>query len=214
MFTGIIEEIGKIRSINRIKDITKLIVSADKILTNMELGDSISVDGICLTIVKFTKSEFEVDLSPETLNLTTFKHKQINDMVNLERALRLGDKLGGHFVTGHIDGMRKINQIEKKGDSFIYSFTADDLILNNIVQKGSIAIDGVSLTIAELNKKLFSVAIIPYTYNNTTFRYKKSGDLVNMETDMLGKYVKKYIGFEEEHKSIIDEEFLKKYGFL
>jgi len=214
MFTGIIEEIGKIKSINRIKDITKLIVSADKILTNMELGDSVSIDGVCLTIVKFTKSEFEVDLSPETLTLTTFKHKQINDMVNLERALRLGDKLGGHFVTGHIDGMGKINQIEKKGDSFIYSFTADDSILSNIVQKGSIAIDGISLTIAELNKKSFSVAIIPYTYNNTTFRYKKSGDLVNIETDMLGKYVKKYIGFEEEHKSVIDEEFLKKYGFL
>jgi len=214
MFTGIIEEIGKIKKIIRIRDIVKFAISANKILTGMELGDSISVDGVCLTVVKFTKNEFEVDLSPETLNLTTFKHKKNNDMVNLERALKLGDKLGGHFVTGHIDGVGKINQIEKMGDSFIYSFTADDSILSNIVQKGSIAIDGISLTIAELNKSSFSVAIIPYTYNNTTFKYKKSGNLVNIETDMLGKYVKKYIGFEEEHKSVIDEEFLKKYGFL
>jgi len=214
MFTGIIEEIGKIKKIILIRDIVKVIINADKILTDMKLGDSISVDGVCLTVVKFTKNEFEADLSPETLNLTTFKHKKNNDMVNLERALKLGDKLGGHFITGHIDGIGKIDQIEKKGDSFIYTFTTDDSILNNIVHKGSIAIDGISLTIAELNENSFSVAIIPYTYTNTTFRYKKSGDLVNIETDMLGKYVKKYIGLEAEHKSVIDEEFLKKYGFL
>ena len=191
MFTGIIEEIGKIKSIVRHANSIKLTVSASKIISDMHIGDSISTNGICLTVTTFDSNSFTVDVMPETMMMTNFKNLKVNDSVNLERALAANGRLGGHIVSGHIDGIGTIIRKYNDDKAIRMSFSASPSILELIVKKGSIAIDGISLTVTDVDSTSFSVSIIEHTQGETTLTSKKIGDTVNLENDVIGKYVQK-----------------------
>lgn len=191
MFTGIIEEIGKIKSIVRHANSIKLTVSASKIMSDMHIGDSISTNGICLTVTTFDSNSFTVDVMPETMMMTNFKNLKVNDSVNLERALAANGRLGGHIVSGHIDGIGTIIRKYNDDKAIRMSFSASPSILELIVKKGSIAIDGISLTVTDVDSTSFSVSIIEHTQGETTLTSKKIGDTVNLENDVIGKYVQK-----------------------
>ena len=191
MFTGIIEEIGKIKSIERHANSIKLTVSANKIMSDMHIGDSIATNGICLTVTSFDSSSYTVDVMPETMMMTNFKNLKVNDAVNLERALPANGRLGGHIVSGHIDGLGTIIKKYNDDKAIRMSFSTSPAILELIVKKGSIAIDGISLTVTDVDSTSFSVSIIEHTQGETTLTSKKIGDTVNLENDVIGKYVQK-----------------------
>ena len=193
MFTGIIEEIGKIKSIVRNANSIKLTVFANKIMSDMHIGDSISTNGICLTVTTFDSSSFTVDVMPETVMMTNFKNLKVNDAVNLERALAANGRLGGHIVSGHIDGVGTIIKKYNDDKAIRMSFATKPEILELIVKKGSIAIDGISLTVTDVDSTSFSVSIIEHTQGETTLTSKKIGDTVNLENDVIGKYVQKML---------------------
>lgn len=208
MFTGIIEDLGTV------KKISKTQITVDTKLDDIKIGDSICVSGVCLTVSNFTISQFHsftADISEETFKKTNLGELKIGSIVNLERALKSDGRLGGHFVTGHIDGTGKILKIKKSGNSEIWQFSIPENLSKYIAEKGSVAIDGISLTIALIGKKSdsFSTAIIPHTLKNTTLREKKIGDTVNLETDILAKYILK----QNNEKTKITSETLKKAGF-
>ena len=202
MFTGIVEEVGSI-----INPGNRLKIKCEKILSDVNLGDSIAVNGICLTVTEFDANSITVDVMNETLNKTYLGSMKKGDLVNLERAMPANGRFGGHIVSGHIDGTGIIRNITKDGISIWYSITADDKILSYIVEKGSIAIDGISLTVAYINEEIFKVSVIPHTQDNTTLLSKNIGDKVNLENDIVGKYKPK------KKESKITEEFLIKNGF-
>ena len=191
MFTGIIEEIGKIKSIERHANSIKLTVSANKIMSDMHIGDSIATNGICLTVTSFDSSSYTVDVMPETMMMTNFKNLKVNDAVNLERALPANGRLGGHIVSGHIDGIGTIIRKYNDDKAIRMSLSTSPAILELIVKKGSIAIDGISLTVTDVDSTSFSVSIIEHTQGETTLTSKKIGDTVNLENDVIGKYVQK-----------------------
>lgn len=215
MFTGIIEEIGIIKGINRGAESASITIGARKILDDVKLGDSIATNGVCLTVTHFTKDSFTVDVMPETMRRSSLNNLSIGSRVNLERALRLSDRLGGHIVSGHIDGTGVIKEFKREDNAVWISIEADMEILKYIIHKGSIAIDGVSLTVAYVDNNMFKVSIIPHTGEETTFLSKKTGDKVNLECDLIGKYVEKLLGFsaKEESKSSLDLNFLSQHGF-
>ncbi len=194
MFTGIIEEIGVIKSVQRGRNSARLTISAKTILEDVRLGDSISVNGVCLTVTSFTKSEFNADVMHETMNRSSLKQLNSGSKVNLERAMLLGSRFGGHIVSGHIDGTGSIINVEADDNAVWYRIRADRDILRFIIEKGSIAIDGISLTVAKLYNDGFSVSIIPHSMENTILKYKKAGDIVNLENDCVGKYVARLMG--------------------
>lgn len=191
MFTGLIEEIGRVRRINRSSKRLELMIEANKILSDVKLGDSISVDGVCLTVKSLNNSHFKVDVMAETLNSTKMNGLSVGDFVNLERAMRLKDRLGGHLISGHVDSIGRINSIKRDGIALIYEISAKKPVILSLISKGSIAIDGISLTIKDIRSEKFSVSIIPYTLKSTTLSKKRRGDRVNIETDMLGKHILK-----------------------
>lgn len=207
MFTGIVEEVGSV-----VNPGNKLKIKCKKILSDIKLGDSIAVNGICLTVTEFNLDSITVDVMNETLNKTYLGSMKKNDLVNLERAMLANGRFGGHIVSGHIDGTGIIKEIKKDGISIWYTIIAEDRILNYIVEKGSIAIDGISLTVAYIDKKVFKVSVIPHTQKNTILLYKNIGDKVNLENDIVGKYIEKLYKPEKE-ESKITEEFLIKNGF-
>lgn len=214
MFTGIIEEIGKVKSIVRHSNSIKLTVSARKIMSDIHIGDSISTNGICLTVTTFTDDSFTVDVMPETMMTTNFKNLKVNDEVNLERALSVNGRLGGHIVSGHIDGIGTIVKKYKDDKAIRMSFSAPSSILELIVKKGSIAIDGISLTVTDLDSTSFSVSIIEHTQGETTLTSKKIGDTVNLENDVIGKYVQRLLtGHENQNNKGISLDFLESNGF-
>lgn len=199
MFTGIVEEIGKIKSF----DGRKLVVECKKVLENTQLGDSIAIDGCCQTVISMTSDSFTADVSSETLSITTFKSFKAGQNVNLERALMPTSRMGGHIVQGHIDGKAKYLgnmtfEIPKELDRYV-------------VYKGSITVNGVSLTVAKCQNNTFNVAIIPHTLENTNLKDLKVGDFVNIETDILGRYVEKFLSTKD---NAITEDFLKENGFM
>lgn len=207
MFTGIVEEVGSI-----VNPGNKLKIKCKKILSDIKLGDSIAVNGICLTVTEFNSDSITVDVMNETLNKTYLGSMKKNDLVNLERAMLANGRFGGHIVSGHIDGTGIIKEIKKDGISIWYTIIAEDRILNYIVEKGSIAIDGISLTVAYIDENVFKVSVIPHTQKNTILLSKNIGDKVNLENDIVGKYIEKlYKPKKEESK--ITEEFLIKNGF-
>jgi riboflavin synthase len=220
MFTGIIEGIGTISEIVRIGQSCRLSVDAAFELSHTKVGDSIAVNGACLTVVKISQKRFSVDVSVETLEITTFHDAKIGDRVNLERALRLSDRIDGHLVSGHIDGTATIKSKKNIGNAVVVSFELSPLIAYHMIQKGSVAVDGISLTINACDQNGFEVAIIPHTAQMTTISVKRIGDKVNIETDMIGKYVEKYVsekrtaGISLKSSSLIDREYLAKTGFL
>ena len=212
MFTGIIEEIGKIEKISQRGHNLKLRVKASKILNDLKVGDSINISGACQTVIATDEHSFTVEAVEETLRKTNLAQLKIDDLVNLERPLRLSDRLGGHLVTGHIDCVGKIKSAVKKEGSFLYEFELPEKYLAYLVEKGSVAVDGISLTVVEVKENSFTVAIIPFTLENTTLGTKKIGDLINIETDLIGKYVERILTAKKD-KSMITEEWLKEKGW-
>jgi len=192
MFTGIVEEIGTIKSVVRNSSKSQIVIGAAKVLEDVNLGDSIAVNGVCLTVVEATKSQFTVDVMNETYSRSSLGDLRIGSPVNLERAMAAYGRFGGHIVSGHIDGVGRIKATRREGNAVWYEVTAPKEILNGIVEKGSIAIDGISLTVAKLTTASFSVSIIPHTLEQTILKDKRPGALVNLENDIIGKYIRKY----------------------
>ncbi len=209
MFTGIVEEIGIVNRISSQSDGVILSIEADKVLDDLKLGDSVAVNGVCLTAIDIKSDAFSADVSFETLSRSNIGSLKRNDVVNLERALKVSDRLSGHIVLGHVDSKALVSNIQKRGNFYILKIVIDPYIYRHCVKKGSIAIDGISLTISDLNSSFLEVAVIPHTFENTNLKYKKSSDYVNIEVDVLGKYVEKFF-----KKGPIDEEFLSENGFI
>jgi len=193
MFTGIIEDVGTIRSIRFAGNISILTIETNMDLTDTRIGDSISVDGVCLTVVETASGSFNVEASPETLTRCTLDNASRGRRVNLERALRVGDRLGGHFVAGHVDGMGEVISAQRNPDSLIIGITAPTGVRRYIVDKGSVSVDGISLTINSLSDEAFTVNIIRHTAQETTLDGKEPGDRVNLEADVIGKYVERFL---------------------
>jgi len=220
MFTGIIEGLGSIIQIAKSDYGMRLTVESDFILDEVKIGDSMSVNGACLTVIKIEGKRFQADVSPETLEKTNFKKAKIGERVNLERALRFSDRINGHLVTGHIDGTAIVKSRRETGNAIIFSFEISRSLTGYIIKKGSIAIDGISLTINNCDENNFEVSIIPHTAGLTTIGFKKAGDKVNIETDIIGKYVERFVAgiaeknTKEKSSSILDKEYLAKMGFI
>lgn len=213
MFTGIIEEIGKIDSITRKGNSLSLRIKAEKIMSDISIGDSIAVNGICLTVTEFTRDGFCLDSMRETLEKTSLKNSKVGDLVNLERAMTANGRFGGHIVTGHIDGVGKIVEIKKDEIATWYRIESNKKIMQYIIEKGSIAIDGVSLTIVDFTKDSFRVSVIPHTLKETILSNKKIGSIVNLENDCVGKYIERILNINKKQESNISREFLLKHGF-
>lgn len=217
MFTGIIEEKGVLKEMAPSSQSIRLTIQCEEVTKDAKIGDSIAVNGICLTVTTFTPSSFTADVMPETMRKTNLGSLKVGDKVNLERALRLGDRLGGHIVTGHIDGTGKIISREEEDNAIWLEIAANSNILKYIIQKGSVALDGTSLTIAGAGEKSFKVSLIPLTAQMTTLKSKKYGDIINIECDLIGKYVEKLMGkeiLEKDTIKTIDLNFLKQNGFV
>lgn len=206
MFTGIIEEVGAISR----RSGSELAIMAHKVVEGLRLGDSVAVDGACLTVAAFVDGGFVVQVSPETFARTTLGRLRAGHAVNLERALAMGDRLGGHLVLGHVDGVGRVESVTDQGDFQLWRFRAPDEVAKYLVPKGAVSIDGISLTAVEPRGDAFSVAIIPTTLRETTLSAKRQGDPVNMEADIIGKHVYHYI---RGGKGGITEEMLSRYGF-
>ena len=215
MFTGIVEEVGKIKKIERNTVSARLSIEADKVLQEVKEGDSIAVNGICLTVTSFTKNSFTADVMHETMNRTTLGKLKENSPVNLERALSVRGRFGGHMVSGHIDGRGKIVGIEKDDNAVLFTIETTEKILRYIVEKGSIAINGISLTVARVDRKNFTVSVIPHTLRVTSLGSFQKGDEVNLENDIVGKYIEKLLGLScpEKKESTLTMDFLIKNGF-
>jgi len=193
MFTGLIEDVGKIESWRVSGRSAVLTVKTNLSVGGMKLGASIAVNGACLSVVKKGKRNFTVDVSPETLQRTNLEKQNIGSLVNLELPMRLADRLGGHLVTGHVDGVGTIASVERKGDFTFFTFRVPPKLGSLLVSKGSVAVDGISLTVNECSRERFSVVIIPLTLQNTNLRTRSLGDKVNIETDLIGKYVQSFV---------------------
>lgn len=216
MFTGLIEEIGTIQSIKINGNSGRIRIAADKVLTDARIGDSIAVNGICLTVVAKQRGNFEADIMAETVRRSSLATLGAGARVNLERAMAADGRFGGHIVSGHIDGIGTISNIIKEENAIWYTIKAEEALLRYIVEKGSIAIDGISLTVAKATNTEFCVSIIPHTQVETILQYKQAGDLVNLECDIIGKYVERMMQFQEkeEKTSAVSMDFLKKHGFM
>lgn len=212
MFTGIIQSVGRVvRLESRGGDVRLHIDTADLDLSDVQLGDSIAVSGACLTVVLLEPRGFAADVSNETLSLTTLGKHKPGDAVNLEKALRLADRLGGHLVSGHVDGVGKVISVTPDGRSQRWTFEVPPPLSRYIASKGSICIDGTSLTVNEVNGSRFGVNLIPHTVEHTAFQARHAGDAVNIEVDVVARYVERLIGGSETSR--IDEAFLKQHGF-
>ena len=219
MFTGIIEGLGTIRELRTSKKETRLTLDADFSLEGTRIGDSVSVNGACLTVIRIDGTRFEADISPETLARTTFGRARAGDRVNLERALRLSDRLDGHLVSGHVDGIGTIAGREKTANAINIDIQAPAALLRYMIDKGSVAVDGISLTINRRAGERFQVSVIPHTAKWTTLGLKAVGEPVHIETDMIGKYVERFLlqkdaaGGEPE-KAGVGIDLLARTGFL
>lgn len=209
MFTGIVEEIGHINAISN----DSISVSCKKILEDIKIGDSIAVDGVCLTVTSFDNSSFNADMSYETMRVTKLGDLQFDDVVNLERAMLVNSRFGGHIVSGHIDCVGKILGINKTGNFYELGISIPEGNAQYFIKKGSITIDGISLTIYDLTNNSVKIAVIPHTFENTNLKSLKTNSFVNIEFDILGKYVEKNL-LMNDNKSNITENFLKENGFI
>jgi riboflavin synthase len=213
MFTGIIEEIGIIKAIQHGSKSVCLTVWAEKVLHDLKIGDSINTDGVCLTVVSFNKGAFSADAMPETMRRSNLGNLVVGSKINLERAMKLTDRLGGHILSGHIDGTGMIRKRWEEDNAEWFTIIADKPMLKYIAEKGSIALDGISLTVARVDDSSFDVSVIPHTLNVTTMMHKKTGDIVNLECDIIAKYLEKIAGFGKE-KGNITMEYLSEQGFV
>lgn len=216
MFTGLIEDLGTVRELPKGAEGVRLTVGTQIPMGELVLGESIAVNGICLTVAAFGQGAFVADVSPETLGRTNLGDLSVGAVVNLERALRLSDRLGGHLVSGHVDGVATLAGRRRQGNSLCLTFRFPAHLGRYLVEKGSVALDGISLTVTEVSDEAFSVAVIPHTLERTTLHRKEVGAQVNIETDIVGKYVERLLrgGDEASDQRPIDAEFLAKHGFL
>ncbi|MGO0059670.1 riboflavin synthase [Brevibacillus fluminis] len=218
MFTGIIEEVGSIERVAGGSRASTLTIRAQTVLADVRLGDSIAVNGVCLTVTSFQETRFTVDVMPETLKHTNLGALGTGSPVNLERALAVGSRLGGHLVSGHVDGTGRIVSRSQNANAVLFRVEASDDLLRYMIPRGSVTIDGISLTITEVNDQDFCVSIIPHTLEMTCLRQKQAGDEVNLECDLIGKYVERLLGVRAEKpgqgKSTgLTAEFLREHGF-
>ena len=215
MFTGIIEEVGEVLQLHKGKDSAQLTIKAQKVLEDVSIGDSIAVNGVCLTVTSFQAQSFTADVMHETLNRSSLAQLKSKSHVNLERAMLAGGRFGGHIVAGHVDGIGTIIDIQKDDVAVWYTIQAKEEIMRYIIEKGSIAIDGISLTVARVSENSFAISAIPHTIQHTTLWERQKGDSVNLENDMVGKYIEKLMKPTQmsEPKSKITREFLMQYGF-
>ncbi len=197
MFTGIVEELGTLRRVTRGNTESRISISCKKVIEDVHIGDSIAVNGVCLTVVDFNSGGFSADVMNEPFSRSSLGSLKSKEQVNLERAMAANGRFGGHIVSGHIDGTGIIKGIKRDGNEVWFEIEAAKEILDFIVEKGSIAIDGISLTVADINKKSFSVSIIPHTLSETVLGYKKIGAIVNLENDLIGKYVVKQMSLQK-----------------
>lgn len=213
MFTGIIEEIGKITEFKRNLTDAFIKIECKVVPDNTKTGDSISINGVCHTVTESGKNYFCAEISSQTLLLTTFSKTKSGDKVNLERALTLQNRLGGHFVSGHVDGQAKVLNIQKQDDFYFFGFEIPKNLAKYVVNQGSITLNGISLTVAQIISNEVKIAVIPYTFEHTNLKYLKTGDFVNLECDILAKYVEKNLS-TEDNKPRLSEDFLKENGFF
>lgn len=217
MFTGIIEEMGAVSSMEKTLAGTRITILASTVMSDLKIGDSVSVNGTCLTVVSKSEREFVVEVSPETLSVTTLEHLSAGAPVNLERAMKLNERIGGHLVAGHVDGVGTIRSRHQEGNAIFFTTEAPPEILRYCVAKGSITVDGVSLTINEVADHSFSIAIIPHTAKVTTLGFKQINDTVNLESDLIGKYVERLLQERNQlpkSTPIIDKDYLQKRGLI
>jgi riboflavin synthase len=213
MFTGLIEELGRVDKIRHKGTSLHLTVGASTVLEDINVGASIAVNGVCLTVTDFSRESFSVDIVPETLARTILSGLKVGEKVNLERAIKAGERLGGHLVSGHIDGTGRIKERRTQGDNLILRIGISGELSKYMIPQGSIAVDGISLTIAECGRDSFTVAVIPHTSRETTLRFKTRGSEVNIEVDSLGKYVERLMNFREIKKAGITIDSLTEQGF-
>jgi riboflavin synthase len=218
MFTGIIEEMGVIKSLNRTLGGTRLTILASKVMADLSVGASVGVNGACLTVVDVSDREFSVEVSPETLTVTTLGTLTVGAPVNLERAMRVNERLGGHLVAGHVDGVGTVRARQQDGNAIVLTIEAPKEILRYCVHKGSITVEGISMTINEIMDRAFTLAVIPHTAKETTLGLKQPGDVVNLEPDLIGKYVERLLQDRGQAPArpapVIDKDYLKKRGLL
>jgi riboflavin synthase len=219
MFTGIIEELGVVVNIQRSGESFVLTIDAKKILKDVHLGDSISVNGVCLTVTSFSGNQFTVDVMPETVKASSLQSLKRGAKVNLERAMAAGGRFGGHFVSGHIDGTGVIKSKKQVENAVYYEIEAPSEILRYVIQRGSIAVDGTSLTVFGVTDETFTLSLIPHTLSESIIGVKDSGDIVNLECDMIGKYVGHFLmtsqnNTNKKSQSGISASFLEENGFL
>ncbi|TLY41034.1 MAG: riboflavin synthase [Nitrospirae bacterium] len=218
MFTGIVEEMGVIKTLDKGVSGTRLSVLASAVLDDLAVGASISINGACLTVVSVGEREFAVEVSRETLAVTTLGQLAAGTPVNLERAMRVHDRIGGHLVAGHVDGVGSIQNRTPEGNAIVLTIEAPREVLRYCVHKGSITLDGISMTINEVSDRNFSVAVIPHTAKATTLGLKKPGETVNLEADLIGKYVERLLQdrgqLPAKPAPVIDRDYLQKHGLI
>jgi len=215
VFTGLIEEMGVVQSISNSNESIVLRIKSRQVLEGLKIGDSISTNGVCLTVVDFDEASFAVDVMPATFRLTNLKNLKTGSIVNLERAMKLGDRFGGHIVSGHVDGLGELTEYKSDGNATWLTIQVDNDLLKYVIQKGSITLDGVSLTVAELGKTYFKVSLIPETIRSTTLLDKAIGTFINIECDIVGKYIERFCVWQPvDSKSNVTESMLKENGFI
>ena len=211
MFTGIVEEVGEVLTMDRGSKSIKLTIKCKDVLEGTKIGDSISVNGVCLTVVKIDNDYFVADVMPETMNRTAFSTLKVKEKVNLERAMMLNGRFGGHIVSGHIDGTGTIVNQKRNDNAIVITIKTTYNITNYIVVKGSVALDGISLTVTDVKNELFEVSIIPHTIEKTSLKDKNIGDKINIECDIVGKYIEKFTSGKSQG---ITYDFLAQNGFV
>ena len=218
MFSGIVEEMGAVKSVEKGLAGARMSILASTVLQDLKIGESVSVSGTCMTITGREEQDFSIDVSSETMNRTTLGSVSAGAPVNLERAMRLNERIGGHLVTGHVDGIGLLRRREQDGNAMHLTIEAPDDILRYCIQKGSITVDGISLTINGVSERSFTVAIIPHTAKVTTMGLKQIGDSVNLETDLIGKYVERLLQSSGQLSAnpapVIDRDYLQKRGLI
>lgn len=211
MFTGIIQAQAVLKNIQRRKNGVELTFEKVGTNTRFRKGESVAVDGTCLTVTRSKGKKFTVDVIPETLQATTLGRLEPGERVNIERSLKFGDRIGGHWVTGHVDGVGRIRQLEPRGKGLALEISAPQKIMNSLIQKGSIAVDGISFTVQKVGTRTFRLGVIPETVRATTLRWKKIGDGVNLETDLLAKLVQRSLS--TRRSALVQEKKLRQQGF-